>query len=118
MFCLLMVRMAPTTLIPLRLLSLPSILSTISSFILIAIILIDGFSKDAAPGSILHPAETSLFPQWRSANFLGGIGFVLAGFGGHAVIPSLARDMTYPENFDKVSFLLVIVSTADGLGCQ
>lgn len=97
--------MVPTTLIPLRLLSLPSILSTISTFILIVIILIDGFGKDSAPGSILHPAETSIFPQWRSANFLGGIGFVLAGFGGHAVVPSLARDMKHPENFDKVSMI-------------
>jgi vesicular inhibitory amino acid transporter len=88
---------------PLRLLSLPSILSTISSFVLIAIILIDGLGKDTAPGSLLHPAETNIFPQWRHYNFLGGIGFVLAGFGGHAVVPSLARDMKTPENFDRVS---------------
>lgn len=35
-------------------------------------------------------------------NWLGGIGLVLAGFGGHAVMPSLARDMKHPERFDKV----------------
>ncbi|KAI9638491.1 putative amino acid transporter [Dioszegia hungarica] len=104
----------PTTLMPLRLLSLPSILSTISSFVLIAIILIDGLGKDTAPGSLLHPAETNIFPQWRHYNFLGGIGFVLAGFGGHAVVPSLARDMKTPENFDRVINKAFFIASALG----
>ena len=56
------VSVLPTTLMPLRLLSLPSLLSTIS-FLLILVILIDGFWKTSPPGSILHPEQTSFLPQ-------------------------------------------------------
>jgi vesicular inhibitory amino acid transporter len=35
-------------------------------------------------------------------NFLGGLGLLIAGFGGHAIIPSLAIDMKSPEKFDRV----------------
>jgi vesicular inhibitory amino acid transporter len=87
---------------PLRLLSIPSLLSTLSTFLLLLIILIDGLSKASPPGSLRYPAETSWSPEWERANWLGGVGLVLAGFGGHAVVPSLARDMKHPENFDKV----------------
>lgn len=96
-------RIVPTTLLPLHLLSLPSLLSTISTILLVIIILLDGFIKTKPPGSLLHPANTSWTPEWKDGNWLGGIGLVLAGFGGHAVVPSLARDMQRPEHFDKVS---------------
>ncbi len=92
----------PTTLLPLRLLSIPSLLSLISSFAIIVILLIDGFSKTTAPGSILHPTETSLLPDLNNANVLGGLGLLIAGFGGHAIIPSLAIDMRHPEKFNRV----------------
>lgn len=94
----------PTTLLPLHLLSLPSLLSTISTFLLVLTVLLDGFIKTSSPGSIIHPAETSFGPELTASNWLGGIGLVMAGFGGHAVVPSLARDMRHPENFDKVSW--------------
>ncbi|KAJ9111124.1 hypothetical protein QFC19_001323 [Naganishia cerealis] len=72
------------------------------SFLLILILLIDGFSKSAAPGSILHPVRTSLGPDMENYNFLGGLGLLIAGFGGHAIIPSLALDMKSPHKFNKV----------------
>jgi vesicular inhibitory amino acid transporter len=97
-------RILPTALMPLRLLSVPSLLSTVSSFLLVAVILIDGLYKVKSPGSLRHPAETSLGPELQGGNWLGGVGLVLAGFGGHAVVPSLARDMRRPQNFAKVSF--------------
>jgi vesicular inhibitory amino acid transporter len=93
---------APTTLLPLHLLSIPSLISLFSSLLLIVILLIDGFSKNAAPGSILHPVHTNLGPQMENYNFLGGLGLLIAGFGGHAIIPSLAIDMKSPEKFDRV----------------
>jgi hypothetical protein len=43
-----------------------------------------------------------LGPEWKSGNWLGGVGLVLAGFGGHAVVPGLARDMKHPGDFEKV----------------
>ncbi|WVQ95434.1 hypothetical protein IAU59_002531 [Kwoniella sp. CBS 9459] len=92
----------PTALLPLRLLSLPSLLSSISSLMLVLVLLIDGFIRTSAPGSLRDPMPTSWSPEWGEANWLGGIGLILAGFGGHAVMPSLARDMRTPENFDKV----------------
>lgn len=95
-------RVLPTTLLPLHLLSLPSLLSTLSSLLLVLVLLLDGFLKSSPPGSILHPGPTNWTPEWNSGNFLGGVGLVLAGFGGHAVVPGLARDMKYPECFDKV----------------
>ncbi|KAK4688314.1 hypothetical protein P7C73_g1792, partial [Tremellales sp. Uapishka_1] len=101
----------PTALMPLRLLSLPSLLATLSSFLLIIIILVDGFSKSAAPGSLRHPEPTSWGPETSQANWLGGIGLVLAGFGGHAVIPSLARDMRNPQNFDKIINRAFVIAT-------
>ncbi len=70
--------------------------------LLVVVILVNGFIRKEAPGSILHPAKTNLWPETEHANWLGGIGLVLAGFGGHAVVPSLARDMHNPENFDLV----------------
>lgn len=66
------------------------------------ILLIDGFSKKTAPGSILHPVETSLGPDLNNANYLGGLGLLIAGFGGHAIIPSLAIDMKSPHKFNRV----------------
>ncbi|WVR08803.1 hypothetical protein IAU60_005861 [Kwoniella sp. DSM 27419] len=92
----------PTALLPLRLLSLPSLLSSVSSLLLIVVLLIDGLIRPVAPGSLRHPMPTSLWPEWTDMNWLGGIGLVLAGFGGHAVMPSLARDMKHPERFDGV----------------
>ncbi|RSH87168.1 hypothetical protein EHS25_003659 [Saitozyma podzolica] len=102
----------PTAMMPLRLLSIPSLLSTLSTFLLLLIILIDGLWKASPPGSLRYPAETSWFPEWERANWLGGVGLVLAGFGGHAVVPSLARDMKHPENFDKVINRAFIIATA------
>lgn len=97
----------PTVLLPLRLLSLPSLLSSISSFFLIIVLLVDGIlpspePSSASTGSLLHPSPTSLSPEWSRGNWLGGIGLILAGFGGHAVMPSLARDMKRPEKFDGI----------------
>ncbi|WVQ77614.1 hypothetical protein IAR50_007302 [Cryptococcus sp. DSM 104548] len=93
---------APTALLPLHILSLPSLLSSISSLLLIIVLLIDGLLSPSAPGSLLHPMPTSFTPELTGGNWLGGIGLILAGFGGHAVMPSLARDMRRPEKFEGV----------------
>jgi vesicular inhibitory amino acid transporter len=47
-------------------------------------------------------------------NFLGGLGLLIAGFGGHAIIPSLAIDMKSPEKFDRVVNWAFVSSTCYG----
>ncbi|KAJ7085371.1 transmembrane amino acid transporter protein-domain-containing protein [Mycena belliarum] len=100
----------PTVFLPLSLLSYTSILGIISTLLVVAVILIDGVSKTESPGSLWSPAETSLgIDNW---NHLGiAFGLFMAGFSGHAVIPSLARDMTDPTEFNKMINWAFIVAT-------
>lgn len=44
---------------------------------------------------------TSWTPEWDKLPLVFGL--LMAGFSGHAVVPSLARDMAEPERFDEVS---------------
>lgn len=62
-----------------------------SIVLLLSVILFDGFYKQEAPGSLLHPAPTSLTPHWPAVPLSFGV--MLAGFAGHAIVPSLYRDM-------------------------
>lgn len=87
---------------PLNLLSIPSILSTFATVLLIGIVVFDGLYLAKAPGSIRDPMPTSLGPDMKGMNWLGGIGLVLAGFGGHAVIPSIAKDMRNHQSMERV----------------
>jgi len=86
---------------PLSFLSYTSILGILSTILIIVCIAIDGLSKREAPGSLWQPADT----DWgvSGAGKLGvSFGLFMAGFGGHAVIPSLARDMADPLQFDSM----------------
>lgn len=102
----------PTTFMPLRWLAVPSVLSTMAIVVLIGIILFDGLWKKHAPGSILHPMPTRLGPDMQGANWLGGVGLALASYGGHAVIPSLAKDMRNPRSMDRVFNISFFVACA------
>ncbi|KAJ6615354.1 transmembrane amino acid transporter protein-domain-containing protein [Mycena sp. CBHHK59/15] len=101
----------PTVFLPLSLLSYTSILGIISTILVVIVILVDGVSKTESPGSLWSPAETSLgIDNW---NHLGiAFGLFMAGFSGHAVIPSLARDMTDPSEFNKMINWAFIVATS------
>ncbi|KAF8640666.1 hypothetical protein AX17_000323 [Amanita inopinata Kibby_2008] len=91
----------PMVFLPLSLLSYTSVLGTLSTVLLVAVIFIDGFSKRDMPGSLWHPAETRMGIQ--SFDKLGiAFGLLMAGFAGHAVIPSLARDMIDPSRCDEM----------------
>lgn len=80
-------------------------------------ILFDGFSKKNAPGSLWSPSPTDLgiqgVPKLGLAFglFMAGVGVMYQRlltilkyfqFSGHAVIPSLARDMVDPSQFDHM----------------
>ncbi|PPQ89588.1 hypothetical protein CVT25_012333 [Psilocybe cyanescens] len=100
----------PTVFLPLSLLSYTSILGIISTVLLAVVILVDGISKKEAPGSLWSPAETDF--GVKSFNKLGiAFGLFMAGFSGHAVIPSLARDMIDPTKFDSMINWAFVVAT-------
>ncbi|KAF7345032.1 Aa-trans domain-containing protein [Mycena venus] len=101
----------PTVFLPLSLLSYTSILGIISTILVVIVILVDGVSKTESPGSLWSPAETSLGID--NYNHLGiAFGLFMAGFSGHAVIPSLARDMTDPSEFNKMIDWAFVVATS------
>ncbi|KAG2350551.1 hypothetical protein BDR05DRAFT_954654 [Suillus weaverae] len=102
--------LVPLVLLPLSILSYASIFGICSTLLIILVIFIDGFSKPDAPGSLWSPAATS----WGtgSTTELGiAFGLLMAGFSGHAVIPSLARDMVDPSQFDNMINWAFVVTT-------
>jgi vesicular inhibitory amino acid transporter len=102
----------PTVFMPLKWLSVPSIFSSLATVLLVCIILFDGFWNTKAPGSILDPMPTNMGPDHTNMNWLGGIGLILAGFGGHGVMPSIARDMKHPEKVDRIFNTAFMVAAA------
>ncbi|CAE6469193.1 unnamed protein product [Rhizoctonia solani] len=130
----------PSIFLPLHLLSFASLLGILATVFIIAVIFIDGFSKAQAPGSLWEAAPTDLAPNWAALPvsfglFMAGVsdsrkpyrvrtdkciaGFVVLSmylwspeqFAGHAVIPSLARDMAEPERFDSMINWAFFVAT-------
>ncbi|KAH9082029.1 transmembrane amino acid transporter protein-domain-containing protein [Lactarius deliciosus] len=92
--------LTPAAFLPLSFLSYTSLVGIVSTVFLVAVIFIDGFSKFDAPGSLWSPAETSL--SISSLQELGlAFGLFMAGFGAHAALPSLARDMAEPHRFSE-----------------
>ncbi|KAK7058807.1 hypothetical protein VNI00_001431 [Paramarasmius palmivorus] len=101
----------PTVFLPLSLLSYTSILGILSTILLVVVVLADGLSKTEYPGSLWSPAETSLsISSWTNLGLAYGL--FMAGFSGHAVIPSLARDMANPEQFDTMINWAFFVATS------
>ncbi|KAI0778101.1 transmembrane amino acid transporter protein-domain-containing protein [Trametes elegans] len=96
-----LVILIPAVLLPLSVLSYASILGIFSLMAIIGIILFDGFTKFDSPGSLWSPADTSLgIDNFRELGI--AFGLFMAGFSGHAVIPTLARDMIDPSRFDEM----------------
>lgn len=92
--------LTPAAFLPLSFLSYTSLVGIVSTVFLVAVIFIDGFSKFDAPGSLWSPAETSL--SISNLQELGlAFGLFMAGFGAHAALPSLARDMAEPHRFSE-----------------
>ena len=106
---------------PLSLLSYASALGILCTLFLVVVMFIDGLGKADSPGSLWSPAPTSLNPG--NLEELGlAFGLFMAGvsacvscrqservqancflqFSGHVVIPSLARDMVDPTQFDTM----------------
>lgn len=109
--------LTPLCFLPLSILSISSILGIISTLGLVLIIVIDGFVKTSAPGSLLSPMPTWLWPRnWMTVPL--SIGIFMAPWGGHAVFPNIYRDMRHPSKYEsclKTTFyitFLIDTSTA------
>jgi amino acid permease len=86
---------------------------------LIIIILCDGFSTNEAPGSILSPSETSIYPtSWLQIPI--AFGLIMSGFSGQyyylalkysSVFPSLYRDMKNPKDYPRMVNLTYVFTT-------
>ncbi|KAI6132709.1 transmembrane amino acid transporter protein-domain-containing protein [Pisolithus croceorrhizus] len=102
--------LVPMAFVPLSALSYTSLLGIFSTLLVAVAILIDGFSKPDSPGSLWNPAPTSFTPG--SLGHVGiAFGLFMAGLSGHVVIPSLARDMVDPSQFDRMANCAFTVTT-------
>ncbi|KAF8507056.1 amino acid transporter [Russula emetica] len=101
----------PTVFLPLPFLSYASLLGIVSTVLLIGVVFVDGFSKFDAPGSLWSPATTSF--RFCNLEELGlAFGLFMAGFGAHAALPSLARDMAEPHRFGEAMNYAFAFATA------
>ncbi|KAG1453008.1 hypothetical protein G6F56_007674 [Rhizopus delemar] len=93
--------LSPMLFLPIRHLSYTSLLGIISAFSIICVIIYDGLDKKTAPGSMIEPADTEIFPSNYSTIPLS-FGLIMAGFAGHAVFPTVYRDMESPKLYSKM----------------
>ncbi|CAB5091919.1 unnamed protein product [Rhizophagus irregularis] len=101
--------MTPLTLIAIRYLSYFSLLGILSAISLVAVIIIDGFIKHDKPGSLIDHMETEIWPSWASLPM--SFGLIMAGFTGHAVFPTVYRDMQDPRQYPKMVNITYAVTT-------
>ncbi|KAK4683881.1 hypothetical protein P7C73_g6331, partial [Tremellales sp. Uapishka_1] len=92
----------PTAYLPLHIISYSSAIGVASTWGLIGILLFSGIVTPTTPGSIRDPAPTDLWPAHGAVKFLTCFGLFLSGFGGHAMIPTLIRDMKKPKQADRI----------------
>ncbi|KGO76588.1 Amino acid transporter, transmembrane [Penicillium italicum] len=92
--------LVPLNFLPLRFLSITSILGIISCTSIVVLICIDGFIKPDSPGSLRQPANTFLFPEnWATLPL--SFGLIMSPWGGHGVFPNIYRDMRHPQKYGK-----------------
>ena len=90
----------PLNFVPLRLLSITSILGIVCCTFIVIAVLVDGFIKPNTPGSLREPAATRLFPSnWTTLPL--GIGLLMSPWGGHSVFPNIYKDMRHPLRYGK-----------------
>ncbi|KAJ5885678.1 hypothetical protein N7504_011514 [Penicillium tannophilum] len=90
----------PLNFLPLRFLSVTSILGIISCTSIVILICVDGLIKPDAPGSLQQPASTFLFPEnWATLPL--SFGLIMSPWGGHGVFPNIYRDMRHPKKYGK-----------------
>ncbi|KAJ5693351.1 Vacuolar amino acid transporter 1 [Penicillium macrosclerotiorum] len=92
--------LVPLNFLPLRFLSVTSILGIISCTSIVILICVDGLIKPHSPGSLQQPAKTFLFPEnWATLPL--SFGLIMSPWGGHGVFPNIYRDMRHPKKYGK-----------------
>ncbi|ETN40046.1 uncharacterized protein HMPREF1541_04321 [Cyphellophora europaea CBS 101466] len=98
--CVVALGLMPLNFAPFKYLSVTSILGIMCTLGIIFIVLIDGFLKPQAPGSLREVAVTYAFPQnWRTIPL--SLGLFMAPWGGHSVFPAIYKDMRHPQKYTK-----------------
>ncbi|CAD6576721.1 MAG: hypothetical protein ASARMPRED_007844 [Alectoria sarmentosa] len=105
----------PLSFVPLRYLSITSVLGIICCIGIVILIFVDGALKTHSPGSLRDPALTSLFPQrWSSLPL--SFGLLMAPWGGHSVFPNIYRDMRHPLKYTRaINYTYVFTYLLDAL---
>lgn len=92
--------LVPLSFLPLRLLSVTSILGIVSCFGIVLAVFIDGLIKPEQPGSLRSPATIHLIPEhWGSLPI--SFGLLMSPWGGHSVFPNIYRDMRHPYKYRR-----------------
>ncbi|KAI9305504.1 transmembrane amino acid transporter protein-domain-containing protein [Cunninghamella echinulata] len=99
----------PTLFFPIRKLSYASFIGILSCIFLLFIVLYDGISKPNYPGSLWEMAPTEVFPS-NLYSLPISFGLIMSGFAGHAVFPSIYRDMDEPKKYNKVVDISYIIT--------
>ncbi|KAI0377797.1 transmembrane amino acid transporter protein-domain-containing protein [Hypomontagnella monticulosa] len=101
----------PLQFAPLSILSFTSFVGVVSCISIAIIVILDGLLKPHAPGSLIEPATTYLFPaNWLTLPL--SFGLLMSPWGGHSVFPNIYRDMRHPYRYKEAvgytfSFTLV-----------
>ncbi|KAI1375917.1 transmembrane amino acid transporter protein-domain-containing protein [Hypoxylon crocopeplum] len=104
--------MIPLQFAPLSLLSFTSFIGVVSCLSIVIIVILDGLLKIHAPGSLIEPATTYLFPaNWLTLPL--SFGLLMSPWGGHSVFPNIYRDMRHPYRYKEAvtytfSFTLIV----------
>ncbi|KAI2626512.1 transmembrane amino acid transporter protein-domain-containing protein [Hypoxylon sp. NC1633] len=104
--------MIPLQFAPLSLLSFTSFIGVVSCLSIVVIVILDGLIKVNAPGSLIEPATTYLFPaNWLTLPL--SFGLLMSPWGGHSVFPNIYRDMRHPYRYKEAvtytfSFTLIV----------
>ncbi|KAI7906777.1 transmembrane amino acid transporter protein-domain-containing protein [Cokeromyces recurvatus] len=93
--------LTPTIFLPIKKLAYTSLIGIIGCISLVFIVLYDGLTKFNKPGSLYEPMDTELIPNDLSQLPLS-FGLIMSGFAGHAVFPSIYRDMKNPKQYNKL----------------
>ncbi|KAI8138353.1 transmembrane amino acid transporter protein-domain-containing protein [Fennellomyces sp. T-0311] len=101
--------LTPTLFLPMRKLALTSLVGILACVCLLLTVIFDGFSKKTQPGSLLDPMDTEMVPS-EIYNLPLAFGLVMAGFSGHAVFPSIYRDMEDPKQYERMVDIAYVVT--------
>ncbi|QIW98511.1 hypothetical protein AMS68_004029 [Peltaster fructicola] len=92
--------LVPLAFVPLRYLSISSILGILCCFGIVLTVFVDGLIKPDQPGSLRSPADVHMFPNnWGTLPV--SFGLLMSPWGGHSVFPNIYRDMRHPYKYRR-----------------